>query len=162
MTTLTTSLLFVSPAAVGPFADADLWRVGPACGLVEGGTNGPYFLMNSGQDNEYAFMLDGLDVETTVRATILAISVLSQNENARHLLVQSHNLIETPKGFQIAPYWDLADDVGNQLTQILSSVCRIGVVQLDEQPLISGKVLAELARVGFEVTVFRSSHHVAA
>ena len=162
MTTLTTSLLFVGPATVGPCADPEVWRVGPACGLVEGGTNGPYFLMNGGQDNEYAFMLDGLDVDTTLRAVILALAVLSQNENARFLLTESHNLIETPKGLQVAPYWDLADDVANQLVQILSSACRVGFVQLDGQPLISETVLAEMKRLGFEVTVFRSNHQDAA
>lgn len=158
MTTLTTSLLFVGPAAVGSFGDPDMWRVGPACGLVEGGTNGPYFLMNGGHENEYAFMLDGLDVDTTLRAVIIALAVLSQNENARHLLTESHNLIETPSGLRVAPYWDLADEVANQLVQILSSVCRVGLVQLDGQPLIGETVLGELRRLGFDVTVFLSNH----
>jgi hypothetical protein len=159
---MTTSLLFVGPAAVGPFGDADLWRVGPSCGLVEGGTNGPYFLMNGGQVNEYAMMVDGLDVDTALRAVILVLAVLSQNENAHYLLTESHNLVETSTGLQVAPCWDLADDVANQLVQILAASCRVGLVQLDRQPLISEAVLAELSRLGFAVTVFRSNHQDAA
>jgi hypothetical protein len=159
---MTTSLLFVGPASVGPFGDENMWRVGPCAGLVEGGTNGPYFLMNAGHENEFAFMLDGLDNETVTSATIILVALLSQSERARDLLLDTHNLVETPTGLQVAPYWDLADDVAAHLASLLTPVCRIGLVQLDEQPLISPAVVEVLQRMGFSITVFRSNHQLVA
>lgn len=164
MTTASTAFVMVGPSGVGSFHDR-LWRVSPNnAQLVEGGTNGPYFLLEPG-DDEFAFHIEDLDADSVMRAVVLLTTLLVGEENTIGLLRASENLISTVTGERVAPYWELADDVLQSLAKRLAPICRIGIVRLDEQSILTTEVGDSLRALQFDVSTYgdidlvRSNHH---
>lgn len=164
MTTSSTAFVMVGPSGVGSFHDR-LWRVSPNnAQLVEGGTNGPYFLLGS-RDDEFAFHIEDFDADSVMRAVVLLTTLLVGEEQTIGLLRASENLITTVPGERVAPYWELADDVLQSLSKRLASICRIGIVRLDEQSILSVEVVDMLRSLQFDVSTYedvdtvRSNHH---
>lgn len=154
MTTVSTALLLVGPAGVGPFRSRD-WRVSPSssCQLVEGGTNGPYFLYTVGE-KEAVFHLDSLDPEILCRGLVLMTAVLANDDQSLGILRATENLIETDRGERVAPFWEIADGVLMTISRRLSLLCRIGVVRLDGNSLFTTECLDKLRILDFDVTEF--------
>lgn len=85
MTTASTAFVMVGPSGVGSFHDR-LWRVNPRQGqLVEGGSNGPYFLLGSSSE-EFVFPVEDFDAEVVARSVVLLIALLIEDEQALGLL----------------------------------------------------------------------------
>lgn len=153
MTSFSTALVMVGPSGVSSFHDR-LWRVNPGTAqLVEGGTNGPYFLLGSGED-EFAFHIDSLDSDTITRALVLLVTLLVGEKQTIGILRSTENLIASDRGERVAPYWELADDVFESLVKRLAPLCRIGVVRLDESSIISPLVTDELRVLGLDIATF--------
>lgn len=159
MATFSTAFVMVGPSGVGSYHDR-LWRVSPnSAQLVEGGTNGPYFLLGSGE-NEFAFHIDAMDSDTVSRALVLLGTLLICEEQTIGMLRASENLIQTEQGERVAPYWEIADDVLEYLVKRLTPLCRIGVVRLDESSIITPVVIDELRILGFDISLFADAEAV--
>lgn len=153
MTTASTAFVMVGPSGVGSYHDR-LWRVSPnSSQLVEGGTNGPYFLLGSG-DNEFIFHVEDFDSDSVMRAAVLLITLLVGEEQTIGMLRASENLIESAQGERVAPFWEIADDVLTSLSMRLAPICRIGVVRLETTSIFSPEVVEALQNVGFDVSTY--------
>lgn len=160
MTDVSTSLLLIGPTGVGSFNSPD-WRVGYTAQLVEGSTNGPYWLFEENHGEERVLMIDSLFPEVVARSIALLTAVVTSNQRALEILEETHNVTpdSDPDGkvrLQIAPYWDLADDVMSQVSDSLSAHCRLGLVTLDETTVANEEVIAHLLDIGFTVDSFVS------
>ena len=161
MTTASTAFVMVGPSGVGSFHDR-LWRVSPnSSQLVEGGSNGPYFLLGSG-DDEFIFRIEDFDSESIMRAAVLLITLLVGEEQTMGMLRASENLIQTERGERVARYWEIADDVLHYLVKRLSPICRIGVVRLDSSSILTSAAVDELRILGFDVTTYEDVETVSA
>lgn len=150
------ALLMVGPSGVGPFHSRQ-WRLGFYAQLVESGTNGPYWLFHTQDRKEQSLHLDGLDSETVVRSIVLMLAFALGSENLRGWLEESHNVFEAPNGeTQIAPFWEMADDLVSVCVRELKSSARLGVVTLDEMTLLDRQACAHLSELGFDVESFTS------
>lgn len=153
MTSFSTAFVMVGPSGVGSFHDR-LWRVSPnTAQLVEGGTNGPYFLLGSG-DDEFVFHIEDFDSDSVMRAVVLLTTLLVGEEQTIGLLRASENLIKTEAGERVAPYWELADDVLQSLTKRLAPICRIGIVRLGTTSALTTEVIALMRLSGLDVAEF--------
>lgn len=151
----------VGPSGVGSFHDR-LWRVSPnSSQLVEGGSNGPYFLLGSGYD-EFIFHVEDSDSESLMRAAVLLITLLVGEEQTIGMLRASENLIQTERGERVAPYWEIADDVLQYLVKRLTPICRIGVVRLDSSSILTPAAVDEMRILGFDVTTYEDIETVTA
>lgn len=156
MTDISTSLLMVGPTGVGPFNSGD-WRVGATLQLVEGSNNGPYWLFTDTLGQERVLMIDSLFPEVVTSSIVLALAVATDNEKALSILEASHNIVRTGDGkIQVAPYWDLADEVTSQVASTIVPFARLGFVVLDESSIASDVVFAHLLSLGFRLDVFVS------
>ena len=153
MTTASTAFVMVGPSGVGSFHDR-LWRVNPRQGqLVEGGTNGPYFLLGSSSE-EFVFPVEDFDSEGVARSVVLLIALLIEDEQALGLLRATENLVETDRGERVAPFWDLDEFSTQELASRLAPMCRVGLVRLDETSILNREVSAHLQELGFDLTEF--------
>jgi hypothetical protein len=161
VTTASTAFVMVGPSGVGSFHDR-LWRVSPnSSQLVEGGSNGPYFLLGSG-DDEFTFHVEDFDSESVMRAAVLLITLLVGEEQTIGMLRASENLIQTERGERVAPYWEIADDVLQFLVKRLAPICRIGVVCLDSSSILTPAAVDEMRILGFDVTTYEDIETVTA
>ena len=159
MTTASTAFVMVGPSGVGSFHDR-LWRVSPnSAQIVEGGTNGPYFLLGSGED-EFAIHIEDIDQDSVVRAMVLLVALLVGEEQTIGLLRATENLITTERGERVAPYWEIADDVLRSLVTRLAPICRIGVVLLDEASIFTTGVANGLRTLGLDVSTYEDMETV--
>ena len=156
MTTASTALVMVGPSGVGSFHDR-LWRMSPPnAQVVEGGSNGPYFLINNG-GQEHSFNIEDFDTAGVVTSTVLAIALLTGDDHALETLRMSENFVQTDEGQRVAPYWEIVDEVFDQLVERLKRMCRVAVVQLDQKSIVNQSVLDEMRALGFDVEVFAST-----
>jgi len=161
MTDVSTSLLMVGPTGVGPFRSPD-WRVSSTIQLVEGSGNGPYWLFTDHKGSERVLMIDSLFPEVVASSVVLLVSVVTGNESAISVLEATHNVSRDDAGnVEIAPFWDLADEVERQLATLLAPVARLGFVTLDETTIASNAVYAHLLNLGFTVESFISQASMA-
>jgi hypothetical protein len=128
---------------------------------VEGGSNGPYFLLGSG-DDEFIFHVEDIDSESVVRAAVLLITLLVGEEQTIGMLRASENLIQTERGERVAPYWEIADDVLQSLVKRLTPICRIGIVRLDSSSILTPAAVDEMRILGFDVTTYEDIETVTA
>lgn len=154
MTTASTAFVMLGPSGVGSFHDR-LWRVSPnTAQLVEGGTNGPYFLLGSSSD-EHIIRIEDWDADFVARALLLLVAVLSEDEESLAMLRSTENLVRTDRGERIAPYWDIDDSLAAALSKRLSRICRIGLVRLEARSTISSRNVQALRDFGFDVTSYQ-------
>ena len=159
LTTSSTALAWIGPAGVGSF-NARLWRVNPnATQLVEGGTNGPFFLVRMGV-REFPIHLDSLDSEFVLDGMLLSLALLSEDEEVLGLLRATHNLIGPWGEDAVAPFWELAPEVTRQIARRLSQTCRIGLVVLEENSLVTPEIIEHLRSLGLDVTSFESAEQM--
>lgn len=164
MTKSTTALLFIGPSGAGPF-HSPLWRVGSTAQVVEGGTNGPFWLISSADDGSEGLMpnylpIESLHAETVARSVVLLVATLVGSGHIRGLLSDTQNIsiVEGRKTF--APYWELADDVLTQITHELSESCRLGIVTLDEPTVLNDAAVQLLRSWGLRVETFQRNHEI--
>ncbi len=156
MTTSSTALVMVGPAGVGSFNDR-LWRVNPnGCQLVEGGSNGPYFLLRS-EAQEFPVHLDGTTTDEVVAGFLLSLALIVKDEHCLGLLRATHNLVGPWGEDRVAQFWELAPEVERSLVNRLKPLCRVGIVILDENSLFTSEVFSELQSRGFDVVKFETS-----
>lgn len=155
MTTSSTAFVMVGPSGVGSFHDR-LWRVNPnSAQLVEGGGNGPYILLDSG-DQEFSFPIEAWDAGFVMKAVVLLVTLLVGEEQTTGILRETENLIQTERGERVAPFWDIAEDVLPQLTRRLAPLCRIGIVRLESNSILSRGVVDLMRQTGFDVETFEN------
>lgn len=88
MTRVTTAVLFVSPAAIGPWGD-EAWRIGNLAQLVEGGGGGPYWIVGlpSVQPEvqpDITVTIDGLDSESITASVEKVLMTSRKLSSAEH------------------------------------------------------------------------------
>ena len=153
MTTSSTAMVLVGPAGVGSFNDR-LWRVNPnGSQLVEGGTNGPYFLVRSGEQ-EFPLHLEGTTTEEVVAGFVFLLALLVKDEHCLGLLRTTHNLVGPWGEDRVAQFWEIAPDVENSLVTRLKPLCRIGIVILDDRTIFSTEVFEALQALGLDIVRF--------
>lgn len=161
MTTASTAFVMVGPSGVGSYHDR-LWRVSPnSSQLVEGGTNGPYFLLGSG-DNEFIFHVEHFDTDSVMRAAVLLVTLLVGEEQTIGMLRATENLIETDQGERVAPFWEIADEVLKSLSTRLAPICRLGIVRLEVASIFSPEVVEALQNLGFDVSTYENIDTISA
>ena len=156
MTKFSTALLMVGPAQVGIFGD-DLWRVASSSQLVEGGSNGPFWLTPvsgfSGKE-ETALLIDGVE-PSVLRDSVLILGALaSKDEQAIGILRDTHNIVEDDFGIHVAPYWELAPSTKDSLIRQISEKVRFGFVILDEDSILDSQFFDSLTVAGLSSEVF--------
>lgn len=155
LTTASTAFVMVGPSGVGSYHDR-LWRVSPnSSQLVEGGTNGPYFMLGSGE-NEFIFHVEDFDADFVMRAAVLLITLLVGEEQTIGMLRATENLVETDQGERVAPFWEIADDVLRSLAKRLAPICRVGIVRLESTSIFSPEVVEALQNLGFDVSTYEN------
>lgn len=159
LTTSSTALAWIGPAGVGSF-NARLWRVNPnGTQLVEGGTNGPFFLVRLG-NREFPIHLESLDSEFVLDGLLLSLALLSEDEQLLGLLRATHN-VSGPWGEDVVvPFWELAPEVTQQIARRLSQTCRIGLVILEENSLVKPEIIERLRSLGLDVTSFEPAEQM--
>ena len=150
ITTFTTALVILGPTGIGPFSSPD-WRVAPnPIQLVEAGTNGPGLLAGS-----HYLSIDSLDSEFVFRALVLMAANLTDVQQVKDYLRDTHNLVQSEAGMETtAPYWDIADEVLEWCAPRMAEFIRIGIVRLDDMTLADDAVVERLRSFGFMVDVF--------
>ncbi len=157
MSKSSSALVLVSPSGVGSF-HSRLWRINPRQGqLVEGSSNGPYFLYG-GSEDEAAFFVDGLESNAVLAATVLLTTMLVNEQVTMDYLRSMGNLVQSERGERVPPGWDLEHEAQQMLATHLSPIARVGIVRLEECSVLSGEVVEGLLRLGFDVTTFEPTH----
>jgi hypothetical protein len=160
MSRFTSALVFTSPVAVSPFYSED-WRVSWSANLVEGSSGGPYWLPLPSfpeQLSVESMVIDSLEPELVADSLVLLLAVVFGGEALNWLLRESHNLTFPDTGKpEIAPFWELADDVRDCCIRDLIPKIKIGVAILDEESIFTRKVIAILSGYGFQVETFARS-----
>lgn len=156
MTKFSTALLMIGPAQIGIFGD-DLWRVASSSQLVEGGSNGPFWLTPvsgfSGK-NETALLIDGTE-PSVLRDSVLILGALASNdEQAIGILRDTHNIVEDDFGIHVAPYWELAPSTRDSLIRQIEQKVRFGFVILDEDSILDSRFFDSLTLAGLSSEVF--------
>lgn len=156
MTKFSTALLMIGPAKIGIFGD-DLWRVASSSQLVEGGSNGPFWLTPvsgfSGK-NETALLIDGTE-PSVLRDSVLILGALASNdEQAIGILRDTHNIVEDDFGIHVAPYWELAPSTRDSLIRQIEQKVRFGFVILDEDSILDSRFFDSLTLAGLSSEVF--------
>ena len=148
------ALLMVGPTGVGPFHSHD-WRVGFTAQLVEGGTNGPYWLFQRSNEREQVLFIDGLDAKTVVQSIVLILAFAIGSANLKGWLDESHNTYLDEMGeIRIAPYWEVSEDLLIVCVRELHETVRLGFVMLDALSILDDEVVAHLCGLGFDVDTF--------
>ena len=102
-------------------------------------------------------MIDSLHTEIIASSVVLLVTVLLGGDQALSILEESHNITRSKDGeIQIAPYWDLADEVATRLASLIAPVARLGFVTLDETTLASNALFAHLLSLGIRSEAFVS------
>lgn len=156
MTKFSTALLMVGPAQVGIFGD-DLWRVSSASQLVEGGSNGPFWLTpvsgDSGKD-ETALLIDGTEPCLLRDSIVILGAIASKDEQAIGILRDTHNIVEDDFGIHVAPYWELAPSTRQNLIRQISQKVRFGFVILAQDSILDSRFFESLTLSGLTCEVF--------
>ena len=164
MSKFSSSLLFVGPSGVGPFHSPD-WRVSWCVNLVEGGSNGPFWLpLPSFEDQRVVelMMIDGHDAQLVAESLVLLLAVVFGSENLLGLLEETHNFSQTDdRTFKMAPFWELAHDVRVKCVSDLKGRLRVGVVQLDAGSIFDSEVVGLLESWGLRVEAFTGAPELA-
>lgn len=159
MSKFSTAFLFVGPSGVGSFHSPD-WRVSWCSNLVEGGSNGPFWLPLPSFDDQRsvgALLIDSNEPELVAQSLVLMLATVFGSENLLGLLLESHNITEVSDGeFAFAPFWELAPDVLAQCVSDLTGRIRIGFVQLDALGIFDSRVLNFLRSFEMPVESFAS------
>lgn len=158
MTAISTALLMVGPSGVGPFHSPD-WRVSFVAQLVEAGSNGPYWLINSPGQRESYLPINSIEPEEVARSVVLLLGQqFVDDAQVQGFLRETHNLIDNEDGTTtIAPYWDGSDSDFAYYASRQAPRCRLGVVKLDEMSLMNEGTFAHLLDYGFTLEAFESA-----
>lgn len=156
MTDVSTALLMFGPSGVGPFHSPH-WRLAGFAQLVEGGSNGPYWLYRDTSGRERVLMIDSLDSQIIADSLLLLIAVMANNSKALGMLEATHNVSLQDQGqVSIAPYWELADTVRDNLASAIRTSVRAGLVILDDTSVANHAVIAHLLGLGITLNTFIS------
>jgi len=155
LTKQSTAAILVSPKTLGTWGDKG-WRLSEVYELIEGGSTS-YLLRNSNRDSDpgsstSSLMIAYPNAETLLETFIAMLSINLGTSRCLDLLEESHNL--TSDGSDLAPFWDLADDVLDCLCRELASIIRIGIVALDDMSMADREFTKILREKDFEVTLF--------
>lgn len=160
MTDVSTALLMIGPSGVGPFHSPH-WRLAGFAQLVEGGSNGPYWLYRDTSGRERVLMIDSLDSQIIADSLLLLIAVMANNSKALGMLEATHNVSLQDQGqVSIAPYWELADTVRDNLASAIRTSVRAGLVILDDTSVANHAVIAHLLGLGITLNTFISGASV--
>jgi hypothetical protein len=146
----------VGPSVVGAFQDP-LWRVGGTAQLVEGGSNGPFWLTapaGHGDDGvgPESLVIDSDDPQVVARSLVALIAatagddaLIAQLHRARLFsVVDGRRVIRSP--------WRLS---GADLDDCVESLSvRIGIVRMAERSALDDESVAALRSWGFTVDEF--------
>lgn len=156
MTTSSTALLMFSPKGAGPF-NSPSWRLGAYAQLVEGGSNGPYWLYQDDDTDGTLFIpLDGMDVERLLSSIALMSAIASKDPNLLGLLLDTHNLSYQVRKMGIAPLWELSTNDVAHIFRFMRDRMQLGVTLLEVCSLVDKSVLEELDKNQVAHTVFIS------
>lgn len=157
MTSQTTALITAGPRTIGPWGDR-IWRIGLTLQLVENSmahwlvtpTSPPLRPVEPG-----AVLIEQPTQEFVIDALIVALASHYGNDRVDGILHETHNLSDADGVHQIAPYWELAEDVRESLVAELANDLRLGVTRLDDFSLLTDDAVLELRMSGFDVDEYR-------
>lgn len=158
MTDVTTALVLVGPAGVGPFYSPE-WRVGATLQLVEGSGNGPYWYLSSpyenfGEEWPPALSIDSLETHKLAKSLVLALWAVVSSQSRQDSVVEAGAVVRDGDALAFVQPWTFGSRDFTDLTASLSQVARLGIVILDRPTLISDEFVAQLQSWGFDVEVF--------
>lgn len=154
MTATSTSALFVSPAAGGPFG-TPVWRIGTVAQLVEA-SGAPYWLIRNPDTGKDEYVSIPVMDDYTMSQSVLVVLALSvSSENTRQILIEHHNLIDLPDQLKVAEHWDLSDSEVELVLRDLVDRVRLGIICLEEGSLINDSVIQQLTLWGLQVKAFK-------
>jgi hypothetical protein len=152
----TTTFVMVGPTAVGAFQDP-LWRVGVTVQLVEGGSNGPYWLTAPATHGDAgvvpeSLVIDSDDPQLVARSLVaLLAATVGDDDLVAHL--QRAGLVRVTDGRRhIRSPWHLS---GADLDECVDSLSvRIGIVRLAQHSVLDAESVTALRSWGFTVDEF--------
>ncbi|MCU1445269.1 hypothetical protein [Cryobacterium sp.] len=152
----TTAFVLVGPSGVGAFHDP-LWRVWGTAQLVEGGSNGPYWLTAPGGHNDdgagpESLVIDSDDPQIVARS-VVALLAASVGDDALIAHLERAGLITVADGRRvIRSPWHLSGADLDECAESLS--VRIGIVRLAERSALDDESVMALRSWGFTVDEF--------
>jgi hypothetical protein len=152
----TTTFVMVGPKGIGAFQDP-LWRVGVTAQLVEGGSNGPYWLTAPAthRDDEAGpeSLVINSDDPQLVAGSLVALLAATVGDDALIAHLRRAGLITMSDGRRsIRTPWHLSGADLDECAESLS--VRIGIVRLAEHSALDAAAVAALRSWGFTVDEF--------
>lgn len=157
MSRQTEALLTVSSRTSGPWGDR-VWRCALTAQLVVGGS-AAYWLVTPTQPANHSvspaeIIIEVPDDDGMVDAIVMLLSVHLGGEDVEGNLLETHNVSVEDGVRMIAPYWELAPEVGIYLAETMAADVRLGVVMLEQPVMVTEGVLSQLRGMGFDLDVF--------
>lgn len=151
----------VGPNGIGPF-HSDEWRVGLTIQLVEGGSNGPYWLTTPGElipgvARPDFLLIDSLEPQKIADSLVVMLVATTTPQEHQKELLDVGVLTKTERGIGFPSPWIFPKRVMKDRLLALSDSYRIGIVSLDEFSLISDQVISILRNWNIEVKTFMPS-----
>lgn len=148
-----TALITIGPRNIAPWGDR-VWRVAGTAQLVEGST--PYWIVTPTEPAQYSVSSNSVGIhlpepESLFESILMFLAAYFGDEDVEACLVETHNVTKSANGREIAPYFELADEVQSYLVGRLSQCLRIAVTRLSDQTLMDRHVCALLRDAGFDV-----------
>lgn len=158
MSTVSTAQILVGPFGVGPFNAPD-WRIGTTFQLVEGGTNGPYWLATYPQDPTQQgkpdfLLINSLQNLDLVKTLILFLAISNADKGGIEQALAKGLLTRSERGIHFPQPWNFNAPEFAEAVSSLSKQTQLGIVSLSDMSLIGDDFVAELRRNGFTCQIF--------
>lgn len=155
MSTVSTALVIVGPSGIGPFHSPE-WRVGLTIQLVEGGTNGPYWLSTPGEvlpgvTRPDFLLIDSLKPEDIAKSLCLLLISITTPQLELEELIHNGTLVKNQRGIGFPSPWKFNKDLLKACLKSLAENYKIGIVSLDEFSLLTDET-TEILQKNFGIS----------
>ena len=157
MTKVTTSVVLVSPKAIGSFGDESSWRIGLTCQVVDGGSNGPFLLCDMPGRTQHAIPWQDLTDEAAVSAVLFALCLYFGDGPLLGILEATHNIIIENSELTVAPFYDFAPEVRWQLFERLRNSVKIAFIELEKNSSLTADAMKTIQDNGISAIKFEQS-----
>lgn len=154
MTKVTTSIVLVSPKAIGSFGDESSWRIGLSCQVVDGGSNGPFLMCDMPGRTQHAIPWQDLSSESGEAALLFALCLYFGDGAVLGLLEDTRNVVIEGGELRIAPYYEFAPEVKARLYERIRDWVKIAFVEFEQDTSLTSDVLGRLEANGISVNRF--------
>lgn len=162
MTDVSTALVILSPSGAGPFNNSE-WRIGHTIQLVEGGTNGPYWLASLGENitsvsRPNFLLIDSLKTDEIAKSLCLLLIAVTAPQDQLEVLIQQGFVVNKDRGLGFPHPWKFNQETLRTTLTWLTNNYRLGIVSLDEFSLLTDETTEYLGKIGIACEKFMPSN----